>query len=70
VIAGPAAPRTFTAVDRDQHGDDTTVQEVLAKGKTDMVRTWVYVRDNPPLRRNGTTGGHILLLSRRNPKIG
>ena len=30
-----------------QHGDDTTVP-VLAKGKTDAVRCWVYVRDDKP----------------------
>ncbi len=29
------------------HGDDTTVP-VLAKGKTDIARTWVYVRDDRP----------------------
>jgi len=29
------------------HGDDTTVP-VLAKGKTDTARTWVYVRDDRP----------------------
>jgi transposase len=29
------------------HGDDTTVQ-VLAKGKTDTGRIWVYVRDDKP----------------------
>ena len=29
------------------HGDDTTVP-VLAKGKTDTGRTWVYVRDDRP----------------------
>lgn len=29
------------------HGDDTTVP-VLAKGKTDTGRLWVYVRDNAP----------------------
>jgi len=27
------------------HGDDTTVP-VIAKGKTDTGRIWVYVRDN------------------------
>ncbi len=29
------------------HGDDTTVP-VLAKGKTDIGRCWVYVRDDRP----------------------
>ncbi len=29
------------------HGDDTTVP-ILAKGKTDIGRTWVYVRDDRP----------------------
>src|SRR3546814_774021 len=29
------------------HGDDTTVP-VLAKGKTDTARLWVYVRDDRP----------------------
>ena len=29
------------------HGDDTTVP-VLAKGKTDIARAWVYVRDDQP----------------------
>jgi transposase len=29
------------------HGDDTTVP-VLAKGKTDIARSWVYVRDDAP----------------------
>jgi len=29
------------------HGDDTTVP-VLAKGKTDLARCWVYVRDDRP----------------------
>ncbi|MGA8195506.1 MAG: IS66 family transposase, partial [Acetobacteraceae bacterium] len=34
------------------HGDDTTVP-VLAKGKTDIGRCWVYVRDDKPF--GGTT---------------
>jgi hypothetical protein len=29
------------------HGDDTTVR-VLAKGQTDIARSWVYVRDDRP----------------------
>jgi transposase len=33
------------------HGDDTTVP-VLAKGKTDIGRCWVYVRDDKPFGRN------------------
>jgi hypothetical protein len=31
------------------HGDDTTVP-VLAKGKTDIGRCWVYVRDDRPFK--------------------
>jgi hypothetical protein len=31
----------------ERHGDDTTVP-VLAKGKTDTGRIWVYVRDDKP----------------------
>src|SRR5258708_27951547 len=31
------------------HGDDTTVP-VLAKGKTDTGRLWIYVRDDKPFR--------------------
>ena len=34
------------------HGDDTTVP-VLAKGKTDVARTWVYVRDERPFGGTG-----------------
>lgn len=30
------------------HGDDTTVP-VLARGKTDIARSWVYARDDRPL---------------------
>ena len=33
------------------HGDDTTVP-VLAKGKTDIARSWVYVRDDRPFGGN------------------
>jgi len=29
------------------HGDDTTVP-ILAKGKTEIGRVWVYVRDDKP----------------------
>jgi hypothetical protein len=38
------------------HGDDTTVP-VLAEGKTDTGRCWVYVRDDKPF------GGDVLLLA-------
>ena len=34
------------------HGDDTTVP-VLAKGKTDTGRCWVYVRDDRPFGVHG-----------------
>jgi transposase len=34
------------------HGDDTTVP-VLAKGKTDTARCWVYVRDDRPFAGTG-----------------
>ena len=34
------------------HGDDTTVR-VLAKGKTDLARCWVYVRDDKPFCGSG-----------------
>jgi transposase len=34
------------------HGDDTTVP-VLAKGKTDVGRSWVYVRDDRPFGGTG-----------------
>ncbi len=34
------------------HGDDTTVP-VLARGKTDVARTWVYVRDDRPFGGTG-----------------
>jgi hypothetical protein len=33
------------------HGDDTTVP-VMAKGKTDMARLWVCVRDDRPFAGN------------------
>jgi transposase len=52
------------------HGDDTTVP-VLALGKCDVARCWVYVKDDrpfggsePPLRRLRSTGGNVLLLAR------
>ena len=34
------------------HGDDTTVP-VLARGKTDIARSWVYVRDDRPFGGTG-----------------
>ena len=45
------------------HGDDTTVP-VLAKGKTDTGRCWVYVRDDRPFGGTGAAGGDVLLLAR------
>src|SRR5258708_4100970 len=36
------------------HADDTTVP-VLAKGKTDIGRCWIYVRDDRPFRGAGPT---------------
>ena len=45
------------------HGDDTTVP-VLAKGKTDTGRCWVYVRDDRPFGGPGPAGGDVLLLAR------
>jgi transposase len=44
------------------HGDDTTVP-VLAKGKTDTGRCWVYVRDDRPFGGR-SAGGPVLLLAR------
>ena len=37
------------------HGDDTTVP-VLAKGKTDTARLWVYVRDDKPFAGSAPPG--------------
>jgi len=34
------------------HGDDTTVP-VLAEGKTDTGRCWIYVRDDKPFAASG-----------------
>ena len=45
------------------HGDDTTVP-VLAKGKTDTGRCWVYVRDDQPFGGTVAAGGDVLLLPR------
>jgi len=45
------------------HGDDTIVP-VLAKGKTDTGRCWVYVRDDRPIRRPRSAGGDVLLFAR------
>jgi hypothetical protein len=39
------------------HADDTTVP-VLAKGKTDTGRCWVYVRDDRPFGGGADAGGH------------
>jgi transposase len=44
------------------HGDDTTVP-ILAKGKTDTGRAWVYPR-RPALRRHRTAGGFVPCLAR------
>ena len=45
------------------HGDDTRVP-VLAKGKTDTGRIWVYVRDDRPFGGPAPPGGGVLLLAR------
>ena len=45
------------------HGDDTTVP-VMAKGKTDTARLWVYVPRRPAVRRSGTAGGVVPLRPR------
>ena len=45
------------------HGDDTTVP-VLAAGKTDTGRCWIYLRDDAPLWRDRATRGDVLLLAR------
>ena len=45
------------------HGDDTTVP-VLALGKCDVARCWVYVKDDRPFRRLRSAGGNVLLLAR------
>ena len=45
------------------HGDDTPVP-VLAKGRTDTGRLWVYVRDDPPLRRRRPARRAVPLLPR------
>ncbi len=44
------------------HADDTTVP-VLAKGKTDTGRCWIYVRDDRPFG-GGPVGSDVLLLPR------
>ena len=44
------------------HGDDTT-GPVLARGKTDIARLWVYVRDDRPFRRPGSACGPVLLFT-------
>ena len=43
------------------HGDDTTVP-VLAKGKTDTARCWIYVRDGRPSGRR-PSGRDLLLFA-------
>ena len=43
------------------HGDDTTVP-VLARGKTDIARSWVYVRDDRPF--GGTAAAAVFYYSR------
>ena len=51
------------------HGDDTTVP-VLAKGKTDTARAWVYVRDDAPFGGPDPPNGAVPLLAgsfRRSP---
>ena len=45
------------------HGDDTTVP-VLAKGKTDVARSWVYVRDDRPFA--GTAAPAAMFYYSRN----
>ncbi len=45
------------------HGDDTTVP-VLAKGKTDTGRIWVYVRDDKPFGGPAPPGAVFSLLAR------
>jgi transposase len=45
------------------HGDDTTVP-ILAKGKTDTGRVWVYVRDDKPF--SGTAPPAALFYASRN----
>ena len=46
--------RHVMAADR-LHGDDTTVP-VLARGKTDIARSWVYVRDDRPFGGKAAPG--------------
>ena len=48
------------------HGDDTTVP-VLARGKTDIARSWVYVQRRPAVWRTGAAGSGVLRRSRRRP---
>jgi hypothetical protein len=45
------------------HGDGTIVP-VLARGKTDTGRCWVYVRDDRPFGGRGSAGGDVLLFAR------
>ena len=54
------------------HGDDTPVP-VLAKGKTDTARAWVYVRDDAPFAGFGRSGDAFPLfmgsLGRSTPSV-
>ena len=54
VALAPLVERLRSYVMRAErlHGDDTTVP-VLAKGKTDIARSWVYVRDDRPFGGTG-----------------
>lgn len=45
------------------HGDDTTVP-VLALGKCDVARCWVYLKDDRPFGGSDPCGGNVLLLAR------
>ena len=45
------------------HGDDTPVP-ILAKGKTDTGRVWVYVRDDRPFGGARSAGGVLFRLAR------
>ena len=48
------------------HGDDTPVP-VLAKGKTDTARAWVYVQRRRTVRRSRPASGAVPLLARPAP---
>src|SRR5271157_2919592 len=49
------------------HGDDTTVP-VLAKGKTDTGRLWVYVRDDKPFGGTGPPAAERLVVANVDPE--